>query len=303
MDKTVRVWTVADGECLAVLRGHMQIAHCVAWSPAGSTLLTGASDRTLRFWMLRGPANATWMDFSPRQAGGDELEFAFGHCSARETAEDRHEDTPVYEALTTRRRRNAPGFACRMHTEPAHESSVLSCAYSPDGGRIASTSADGTVRLWSPAAPAKQGSEAGPGEWKLLAHCDADERPVVSCAWDVSGGAVAVGTEAGSVVVLDGRGLRPLQRLGEQRGYVTSVAVALDGSVLFCTGARDVMRLEPRWKAALDAGDKSAMVSSGKDDVKRLKAFRDGVASLALSANRAVLVAGLVDYSLDTLPL
>jgi len=64
-----------------------------------------------------------------------------------------------------------------------------------------------------------------------------------------------------------------------------------------------VKRLEPLWKAALDAGDKSAMVTSGKDDAKRLAAFKDGVASLALSANRAVLVAGLVDYSLQPLAL
>ena len=32
-----------------------QVVHCVSWSPDGSTLLSGASDRTLRFWTLRSP--------------------------------------------------------------------------------------------------------------------------------------------------------------------------------------------------------------------------------------------------------
>ncbi len=49
-DNTARVWDVATGEPVAVLRGHEYQIRDVAFSPDGSSIITASEDRTLRIW-------------------------------------------------------------------------------------------------------------------------------------------------------------------------------------------------------------------------------------------------------------
>ncbi|MFM7035055.1 MAG: protein kinase domain-containing protein [Planctomycetia bacterium] len=51
-DHTVRIWDVARGEELAVLRGHTNHVNSVAFSPDGSLLATASDDCTIRIWGL-----------------------------------------------------------------------------------------------------------------------------------------------------------------------------------------------------------------------------------------------------------
>jgi predicted NACHT family NTPase len=49
-DSTARLWDVASGKLLAVLRGHEGFVTSVAFSPDGSRLVTASRDSTARLW-------------------------------------------------------------------------------------------------------------------------------------------------------------------------------------------------------------------------------------------------------------
>ena len=49
-DTTGRIWSVADGRCEQVLRGHAKEVRCVAWSPDGKVVATGSYDQSIRLW-------------------------------------------------------------------------------------------------------------------------------------------------------------------------------------------------------------------------------------------------------------
>ncbi len=70
-DKTVRLWRLPDGECVATLRGHRAWVLSSAVTPDGSLLASGSWDDTIRLWRLpdggcvatlrgRGTASAHW---------------------------------------------------------------------------------------------------------------------------------------------------------------------------------------------------------------------------------------------------
>ncbi len=52
LDRTVRLWRVADGVRLRTLEGHTREVNSVAFAPDGQTLTSGADDGTVRLWGL-----------------------------------------------------------------------------------------------------------------------------------------------------------------------------------------------------------------------------------------------------------
>ena len=46
----MRVWDVSTGQQLLVLREHQALVKCIAFSPDGSRLASGARDHTVRLW-------------------------------------------------------------------------------------------------------------------------------------------------------------------------------------------------------------------------------------------------------------
>jgi WD40 repeat protein len=50
LDKTVKLWSVADGTLKQTLNGHADSIYSVAFSPDGQTVLTGSADDTAKLW-------------------------------------------------------------------------------------------------------------------------------------------------------------------------------------------------------------------------------------------------------------
>jgi WD40 repeat protein len=54
VDQGVQLWGVAVGRLLATLSGHAGKVKCLAYSPDGTLLASGAHDRTVRLWEVAG---------------------------------------------------------------------------------------------------------------------------------------------------------------------------------------------------------------------------------------------------------
>jgi WD40 repeat protein len=132
-DKTVRVWDVASGGS-QVLRGHEDGVTGLAFSPDGQRLVSASDDHTLRFWDLES-GQGRRVDVS----GGGVTKLVLSP-DGKLLAHSSYKDVRVHlwDMAT-----GAPRGVLLGHQED-----VLDMAFSPDSTRLATASADKTVRLW-----------------------------------------------------------------------------------------------------------------------------------------------------------
>ena len=64
-DSTVRIWNVARGTLLGILRGHRGAVHTVAFSPDGKYLASGGADSVVRIWSMSGLDSSRVLDRYP----------------------------------------------------------------------------------------------------------------------------------------------------------------------------------------------------------------------------------------------
>jgi WD40 repeat protein len=134
-DKTLKIWDVETGKCLAVLFGHESTVRAVAWSPDGTKILSGSRDKTLKIWDA-----FTFKEITPP------IEPALEWIRAVAWSPD-----------STRIVSSGDDCSCmtwniqtgeRIHTFEGHNKPVRAVAWSPDGTRLLSASDDTTLKIW-----------------------------------------------------------------------------------------------------------------------------------------------------------
>ncbi|KAI0029434.1 WD40-repeat-containing domain protein [Vararia minispora EC-137] len=134
-DLTVRIWDAQTGKpVMRPLRGHTKSISSVAVSPDGVLIASASHDFTIRFWdaetgasageSLSGESACTWLSFS---ADGGRLAAGYQDGGVR-----------IWDV----RARTMVGVPLHPHTR-----GICSVALSPDGGRVASSAWDQTVRI------------------------------------------------------------------------------------------------------------------------------------------------------------
>jgi WD40 repeat protein len=211
-DGTGEIWDARSGKAKALLEGHTSQVLTVAFSQVGDQVATGSADGTARVWntngdlmdVIRGAnASVVWVAFAP---DGSSLVSASSDGTAQTTG-----SAHVPQHLI------GQGGAMRM------------AVFAPDGTSVA-TVAGSTARLWEPY-----------GEPRLVA-VHQPGAAATSVSFDPTGGLLASGTSAGSVLVQRAHGgaVRTLP-LGSP---VVATSWARDG-VLMAAGRNGTVRLYP----------------------------------------------------------
>ncbi|CAH0029077.1 unnamed protein product [Clonostachys rhizophaga] len=157
-DKTVKVWSVGEGEVQGILRGHRRGVWSVQFSPAGmpalqaddgpvtskGVILTGSGDKTVKIWSLadytcvrtfEGHTNSVlkvyWLNMPEEQGKGKKpVQFASAGGDGL---------VKVWDA-------NSGETECTLDN---HEDRVWALAVHPEKNTIVSGSGDSTVSFWN----------------------------------------------------------------------------------------------------------------------------------------------------------
>ncbi|KAF7363054.1 WD40 repeat-like protein [Mycena venus] len=126
-DRNIHLWNSRTGAQIGVLEGHSDIVSSVAFSPNGDQIVSGSKDHTLRVWNAH---------------------IEVGVAGSMEAY------TAGSQAVGARNSILSPSgqIVCVPPPFEGHDNTIYSVAFSPDGERIVSGSADKTVRsvIFSP---------------------------------------------------------------------------------------------------------------------------------------------------------
>ena len=132
---TARIFEVATGKEVHILRGHSTWVYCVAFSPDGKYALTGSTDNLAILWDV---------------ATGQEVYTIRGHSSSVRSVAFSPDGKYILTGSGDRTARLwdvATGMEVRSWRGHMHR--VFSAAFSPDGKYVFTGSADGTAKLWN----------------------------------------------------------------------------------------------------------------------------------------------------------
>ncbi|HMN96102.1 MAG TPA: protein kinase [Phycisphaerales bacterium] len=190
-----------DGEVVATLAGHAAGVPALAFSPDGSTLASGSSDRTIRFWSVPDGASRA----SVRRPNGTTRGLAFdGDERLFSTGWWRLEVWNAAEHEVVRTIASAEGQLAFEHVGE---------------GVVVTGHADGTLRVWELAghgARREVHSGSGPG----------------TSIFTPDGRGIVHGTSAGLVELVDSATLEPIRRFPGLAARVATLALSPDGRML-----------------------------------------------------------------------
>ncbi|MCW2139788.1 WD domain-containing protein, G-beta repeat-containing protein [Actinoplanes cyaneus] len=171
-DRSLRIWSVADGKLLATRGGHEAWVSGVAVNPANNTILSTSWDGGVRAFPISPddrPA-ATWTMSAPLVTG----------CAV--TPDGSHLVSAGADHLIRVVDLGRPGSAARLLD--GHHDEITTCVISPDGQLVVSGSRDRTLMVRVLSTGEQLARLRGHRDWVSSAAFTADGRRLVSAGWD-----------------------------------------------------------------------------------------------------------------------
>jgi WD40 repeat protein len=179
----------------------------VAFSPDGTKVAAAGADRAIRVFdvesanpLLTIEDHADWV-----------LDLAFSPDGTKLASASRDKTSKVFDVEKKE----------SLVTFPGHAEAVYSVAWSPDGKMIATSGGDNQIRLWDPAAEAKQARNIGGfggAVFRVFYHPEGKQ--LIACSADRS------------VRTIDPANGNVIKKLEGHQDWVYSVALSPDGKVL-----------------------------------------------------------------------
>jgi eukaryotic-like serine/threonine-protein kinase len=226
-DQTLRLWETTTGKNLAILRGHMAVVQRAAFSPDGRRIASGGEDGTVRLWDVETASPIATLTGH----GHGVLALAYSPDGKVIATGGGFPDNTVrfWDAQTGR----------ALAVGPGHHNEVTSLTFSPDSSRLASTSADQTIRLWKP-------------EGELIAVLRGHTRSVRQVSFSANGRRLISASEDQSLRMWDASDGQSISVLRGHTGGVCGAVFLPGGSLIASASADRTVRL---WNADVVASN------------------------------------------------
>ena len=140
-DRLIQLWNVNAGKRLRTLEGHNGAVHGIAFSPDGSVLASAGGDSAVKLWNTKTGQRLDTLG----QPTGEQFIVAFTPDSQFVVAAGADKQIRLWRWMSKTKPRINPLVRVRF----AHEDEITDLVISPNGQRLATASADRTVKLWS----------------------------------------------------------------------------------------------------------------------------------------------------------
>jgi WD40 repeat protein/tetratricopeptide (TPR) repeat protein len=240
----VRIWDVATGQTIRILRGHGGPVWTTAFSPDGTRVLTGSEDRTMKLWdLISGRCIGTFTGHK-----GPVRAVAFLGDDGRRVVSGSEDKTVRAWATDTRE---------ELRTYEGSAGAVLSMAVDPAGSTIAAGDANGGVSIWD-------------GDGRTVRHLRTGAGVEVRCvAFSPSGEFLLNGNSDGTAEVWPVTGGRAVHVLRAHAGGISGACYWPTGRAFATAGLDSKVRI---W----DAADGRELHSFDTDEPRGLAISGDG---------------------------